>query len=759
MLGRYATGLVLAASLAAGCGGHDQPAGEIEGDRRPAAAVARAVAAQQAAGLEVRSRGAAAQASPLKRILFGDLHVHTTYSVDAFVFSLPFMAGEGAQPPADACDFARYCAAVDFFSINDHAEGLTPERWQRTKESLRDCNARAGNPADPDLVAFVGWEWTQVGVTPETHYGHKNVIFPGLADAELPARPITALPDDVMNRAPNVWLLRGPQLLAPFGLSDYADFLWLIERLAEIPNCEKGIDTRQLPPDCRENAATPRELFEKLEQWGFDTLVIPHGLSWGIHAPLGARIDNQLARAYHDAERQRLIEIFSGHGNGEEYRAWRGLRLDADGKKICPEPTPDFLPCCWQAGEIMRARCADLPEKECVARVEEAKRLALEADVAPHLVFPDTRVEDWLDCDQCRDCFKPVFALRPGQTAQYSMAISNLDEPDAEGAPLRFRWGFVSSSDNHQSRPGTGYKQYARRGMTDARGMRTRFHDRILRPRIVGRQEDPQRPQAARRGPRTFGGLLDVERGASFMYTGGLVAAHAAARRREAIWDALKRREVYGTSGPRILLWFDLLNGPNGPAPMGAEVVLENAPRFEVRAVGSFVQEPGCPEESVQGLSAQRLDSLCRGECYNPGDERHRIAAIEVVRIRPQIASGESVDALIEDPWQRFECEPDPSGCAVTFEDAEYTASGRDALYYVRALQEETPAVNGANYRTEFDANGNAVRTSPCHGNYRTPFDEDCLASVQERAWSSPIFVDQPRATSRPQARGLGSDR
>ena len=67
---------------------------------------------------------------------FGDLHVHTTYSSDAYFFSLPIIQGEGVHPPADACDFARFCSELDFFSINDHAELIGPRQWRETRESI-----------------------------------------------------------------------------------------------------------------------------------------------------------------------------------------------------------------------------------------------------------------------------------------------------------------------------------------------------------------------------------------------------------------------------------------------------------------------------------------------------------------------------------------------------------------------------------------------------------------------------------------------
>ena len=89
--------------------------------------------------------------------------------------------------------FCRHCSALDFWSINDHAEATTPKRWMETKETIRKCNALNVDPANPDCVAFLGWEWTQVGVVRGNHWGHHNVILKEEDDQLVPPRAIASL--------------------------------------------------------------------------------------------------------------------------------------------------------------------------------------------------------------------------------------------------------------------------------------------------------------------------------------------------------------------------------------------------------------------------------------------------------------------------------------------------------------------------------------------------------------------------------------
>ncbi|MCH2169979.1 DUF3604 domain-containing protein [Myxococcota bacterium] len=682
------------------------------------------------------------------QILFGDLHVHTTYSGDAFIFSLPLLQGEGAHPPADACDFARFCAELDFFSINDHAENIAPWQWSETRQAIRECNAVSGDPGNPDLVAFLGWEWTQSApaampgeTAPRAHYGHKNVILLDTEEGRVPSRPIGAgaggLFEVPIPSAGWAALRAGIALSDPAHLGAYLDFNRYTRDVRAAPPCPEGVGVRDLPDDCLESAETPAALFAKLDEWGTRSLVIPHGTSWGIHAPYGSTLDPQLRPAMHDPARQRLMEVYSGHGSSEQYRELLDFVLDDSGQKQCAPPRDGYLPCCWQAGELIRERCGEVSEDVCEERVERTRQLFVEANGPMGAsVVPGATPDEWLECGQFAESFLPALDFRPGMSAQYALATRDPDSGDEAGA---FRFGLIASSDNHKARAGAGYKEIARKAFGDAYGLRDDWAERMLGERPA---RSPEPIPASEAG--FFLPDPGQERMASYYYTAGLVAVHASTRDRTAIFDALDGRHAYGTSGPRILLWFDLDNGPGGSVPMGSEVFVSGgapAPRFTVRAVGDFEQLPGCPAHSRERLSPERLRTLCLDECYHPSDVRQRIERIEIVRIRPQVTGDEAIAERIEDPWRVFECPDARAGCEVSFEDESFDGSG-EILYYARAIQEPTPAVGGDPMGCRRDAQGRCLEAKLCaaSGPDFDP-DDDCLAPVGERAWSSPIWL------------------
>ncbi len=639
-------------------------------------------------------------------ILFGDLHVHTTFSVDAFMWNLPAVGGTGVRPIAEACNFAKFCSAIDFFSSTDHAESLTLNDWKKVKEDIRQCNATSGDPNDPDLVAFTGFEWTQITNEAKNYYGHKNVIFKYSDEDKLPTRPISSWIFPTGGFLPK--LLYIAPLTDPFYPLPYLKYASLTKRLAAREDCPEGQNSRNLPDECREIAPTVTDLFNKLDEWGFSTLVIPHGTAWGLHVPPDADYYSQLPE--HNPKYQKLIEIYSGHGNSEKYKEWKAIDFDDNGNKICPEPTEDYLPCCWQAGEIARQQCNGT-EEVCEEVAGKARKAYIEAGFKGFQTLESTP-EDWLDCGLCKDCYKPPLDLVPNASVQRAVAASIKKE---DGSKQEFKMGFIGSTDSHRAKPGHGYTEKV--AQTDVWGPRNKNYEHA--------------PKMFTKGAGQF-----FERNSSFFYTGGLAAVHSKGKSREAIWEAMVNKHTYGTSGQRILLWFDLLNNPEGQKTMGSDVVQQNNPIFRVKAIGAPKLLPGCPKSVVDQMGKDFIQDVCNDQCYNPSKERYKIVRIEVIKIQQQETRDENLSLLIQDPYKTYPCPTDLEVCEYTFTDDEYASEKRSAAYYARVIQEETDAVNGNTVNCEFDDTGKCIKITPCNA-----IESDCLGKAEERAWSSPIYL------------------
>ena len=66
--------------------------------------------------------------------------------------------------------------------------------------------------------------------------------------------------------------------------------------------------------------------------------------------------------------------------------------------------------------------------------------------------------------------------------------------------------------------------------------------------------------------------------------------------------------------------------------------------------------------------------------------------------------------------------------------DPEFIRNGRDTSYYVRAIQEPSPAVNGGQLRCKFDSEGRCTQLNLCSGDpAKTAPADDCLEAIEER--------------------------
>ena len=209
----------------------------------------------------------------------------------------------------------------------------------------------------------------------------------------------------------------------------------------------------------------------------------------------------------------------------------------------------------------------------------------------------------------------------------------------------------------------------------------------------------------------------------------GLAAVWARENTREALWDAMKRQEVFATTGTRLRVrvfgGFDFteddLNrsdfakyGYANGVPMGGQLERsDNAPSFLVRAI----RDPdGANLDRVQvvkgwldgdGATQERVYDIAVSDNRPIGvDGRAPLAVGNTVNVEEATYTNAIGAAMLQAYWQ----DPD-------FDPAE------KAFYYVRVLEIPTPRW------TTIDAKVFGVERP-----------DDVPASIQERAYTSPIW-------------------
>lgn len=219
--------------------------------------------------------------------------------------------------------------------------------------------------------------------------------------------------------------------------------------------------------------------------------------------------------------------------------------------------------------------------------------------------------------------------------------------------------------------------------------------------------------------------------------SGGLAAVWAEENTRDAIFAGMKRREAYATSGPRILLRFfagwdfdaTIVGNPDaiavasaGGVPMGAvlrpDEGREVSPTFFVWALADWMSAPLQRVQVVKGW----IDA--DGETH---ESVHDVVCADGAEVAPATRRCPDNGAGVDLASCETQGDTGDEQLMAAWQDDDYDPT-QGAFYYVRALQ--NPTCRWSTY--------DAIRLG-MEPNPRVP------ATIRERAWSSPIWIDPPR--------------
>lgn len=224
---------------------------------------------------------------------------------------------------------------------------------------------------------------------------------------------------------------------------------------------------------------------------------------------------------------------------------------------------------------------------------------------------------------------------------------------------------------------------------------------------------------------------------------GGLAVVWAPQNSRAALFDSMRRREVYATSGPRHVVRFyggwdlplDICSLPNR-----VEVAYNNAV-----PMGSNMTAPGAGQTAPQFLVSALKDA---GTVANPGHDLQRVQIIKGWTDNTG-AKHEQVFDVAGDPNNGAGV--DLGSCATTgagfaelcqrWEDPQFDPT-QNAFYYARVV--ENPSCRWTQQQCLVASPAiNCANPGSVPAEYLACCDADIPKTVQERSWTSPIWYDK----------------
>jgi hypothetical protein len=614
---------------------------------------------------EVAESFACPDRNALRNVYFGDTHVHTGFSGDAYAFgvrSTPddayrFALGDPLALPSLEPGDARsrqvqLSRPLDFTAVTDHGEFLGEQSLCLDRTSLAYESAACRRH--------------------RSEVGRGSVFRRIIFDPDPQRIAEICGPDDArcLTRSADVWGEIRASAARHHAPCEFTTFIaYEYTGHTDGANLHRNVifrgDAVPQRPISYIEAPRPIELWRKLRDEcleagnGCDAIAIPHNanISNGrmfaleYHAPTG--IFDEIEQARLRAQVEPLVEVMQHKGDSECRNGLAGVAGGAD--ELC-----DF---------------------------EKFRPLTRPG--------PDCEVDPLTGADvlQGKVCYSRFSYARYG-------LIEGLRELTRLGVNS-LKFGLLASTDTHGGLAGAvaedAYPGHL--GIADATAVARTSSDR----RIAGN---------------------------TFNNPGGLAAVWATENTRDALFDAMRRREVYGTSGPRLTLRFfggwayaaeacqapDLVQlGYAGGVPMGADLPPrpgDAAPRFLVSALRDPESGPLQRAQIIKGWIGD--DGRAHQAVFEVAGQVDAAADVDPATCRPRGPGRASLCGVWTDP------DFDPS---------------RPAVYYARVL--ENPSCRySARQCLMLPA---AQRPPACD-------DPAIPRVVQERAWASPIWFEPGRS-------------